>query len=243
LKTKLFAAALWTAAICVAAPVAAQTPAGQAPAKPAPAAKSASASAPIVNLWYAGGFTGAAAAKKAGGVAGAEAGMRVWRTLDLLAEVGWFQNAVNSGTTAATGPLVAYLQATQGQPASASVKAPATFATIGGRWVFESQRKFRPYVIVAVGGARVNIKSSFSLGGTDITSTLATKGVTLGQDLTGHSSHVAVTAGGGVLIPLGMVMPRLGMWYLDAGYRSTSIATPGQSTNVNRFNVGFGARF
>ena len=218
----LFAAALWAAAICVSVPAAAQAPAP-------------SASAPVVNLWYAGGFTGAAGAKKVGGVAGAEAGIRAWHNMDVLAEVGWFQNAVNKHTSAATAPLVAYLQTSQGQSASATVKAPTTFATIGGRWVFESDGRFRPYVIVAVGGARVELKSRFFLGGTDISGSLAQRGVTLGQDLTGHSSHVAVTAGGGVLMPWGM-------WYLDAGYRVTSIATK-QSTTVNRFNVGFGVRF
>jgi len=172
----------------------------------------------MVNLFYVGVFTGGASVSNFGAQFGGEAGVRVKHNLDIIAELGWFQDAVNDHTIAAADPIVNYLTSTQGKPAGATVKAPTTFATIGGRWVFENEGKIRPYFVVELGGARVEKKSTFTLNGTDITSSLPAYGVTLGQDLTGHSSHFAFTGGGGILMPLGML-------YLDAGYRLTSIST------------------
>ena len=222
MKQRFLAVVFGAAAMCVSIPAGAQT-------------RVPGASGPLVNLWYAGAFTGPSAVQAFGPVLGAEVGIRAGHNLDLVAEGGWFQNAVSKSTFAAAGPIVAYLQATQGKAVSSKVKAPTTFATAGARWVFEGGG-LRPYVIVAVGGARVEIKSTFAIDGADATSTIAQKGVTLGQDLTGRSSHPAVTAGGGVL-------KAFGGCYLDVGYRLTSIVTTGQATNVNRLNVGFGIRY
>jgi hypothetical protein len=107
---------------------------------------------------------------------------------------------------------------------------------VNARWVFESQRMIRPYAMFGFGGARVDLNPTFTLGGTDITDALLQYGVTLGADLTGHSSHPAISFGGGILLPFGK-------YYADVNYRLTSIMTESQSTNVNRVNFGFGLRF
>ena len=107
---------------------------------------------------------------------------------------------------------------------------------VNARYVLESQRAYRPYAVFGIGGARIAPKSTFTLGGTDISGQLAQYGVTLGLDLSGHRSHPAFTGGVGVLVPYGK-------WYGDAGVRVTSIRTEGQATNVVRLNIGVGARF
>ena len=57
----------------------------------------------------------------------------------------------------------------------------------------------------------------------------------LGADLTATEKKAAFTGGAGVLIPVRM-------FYVDLGYRLTTIRTA-ESINVNRFNIGVGARF
>jgi len=233
---RLYSVGVYAAALMCAGPAAAQTPVAAPTRQTPPASAQASAAAPVVNLWYAGMVTGTAAAKKAGAAAGAEAGVRAWRNLDASLEVGWFQNAVTSQRLDAAATLATFLQNSQGKPASSNVRVPITYGTVNGRWVFESARMYRPYGLLGVGGARVQRNPSFSLGGSDITGSLGQYGVALGSDLSGHSSHPAVTVGLGVLIPYGK-------WYGDVGYRMTSVMTSGKSTSINRLNLGFGARF
>jgi len=188
-----------------------------------------------MTVWYAGINTGVTHVDGVGTLLSGEVGMRTWRNLDISAEGGWFQNAATSDQKSLATLLAGFLQTTQGQPATADVKMPVGFLTVNGRWVFESQRRFRPYVLAGVGGARLNVNSEFTLGGSDVTDSLPQYGVTLGQDLTGHSSHPAFVFGGGVLVPYGK-------WYVDAGYRVTTIAGD-ETVTVQRFNIGFGARF
>ncbi len=189
---------------------------------------------PTVIVWYAGLATGVTGASKAGFPFNGEAGMRVWRDLDVSVEVGWFSNVVTKRGSDAANQLAAFLQQTQGQPASASVKVRAVYGTVNARWVLESQRRYRPYALFGMGGARVSPKTKFTLGGTPVNA--SQYGVTLGQDLASGSGHGALTVGLGVVVPYGR-------WYGDVGYRLTSILTTGGSTNVNRLMVGAGARF
>lgn len=223
---------LYPVALCVAAAFGSTSAAAQTTTPPAPQ----KASSPTVIVGYAGLATGVATASKVGVPVNGEAGMRVWRTVDVSVEVGWFSNVATSRRAAAAAQLVAFLQQTQGQSASASVRMPAVYGTVNARWVFESQRRYRPYALFGVGGARVSAKTTFTLGGSDISGSLGQYGVTLGQDLTGHSTHPAVTGGIGVVVPYGR-------WYGDGGYRLTSILTSGGSTTVNRLNIGVGVRF
>ncbi len=76
----------------------------------------------------------------------------------------------------------------------------------------------------------------FTLGGSDITTSLATYGVTLGSDLTGAVSKLAFTGGLGVLDDRGRLS-------FDAGIRLTSVQTEGQKTNILRGQLGVAYRF
>jgi opacity protein-like surface antigen len=200
-----------------------------------PAAAAPSNSGPMMTVWYAGINTGVTLVDGAGALFGGEVGMRTWRNLDISAEGGWFQNVATSKRKESATLLAGFLQTTQGQPATADVKMPVAFLGVNARWVFESERRVRPYVLAGIGGARVNVNSEFTLGSSDVTDSLPQYGVTLGQDLTGHSSSPAFTFGGGVLVPYGK-------WYVDGGYRVTTIAGD-ETITVHRLNIGFGARF
>jgi hypothetical protein len=218
----LFSAVL-AASVAMAAPAAAQTTAAGSP------------SAPIVNLWYVGANTGTAVVDKFGGVAGVEAGIRVWRNLDVVAEGVWITNAVNARQRDSAAVIARYLEQTQNAGVSGSVKVPAFYGGIGGRWVFEQTGRFRPYVLVTVGGAHTNIKPSFSLGGANVTGALGQYGVTLGRDLIGKYNDPAVGGGFGML----MAYHR---WYFDVGARLIHIGGDNRS-NASRLVLGGGYRF
>src|SRR5215471_3832381 len=162
-------------------PAAAQTPA-QPPPQP---------SGPSVNLYYVGANTGVAVAEKASGIVAGEAGFRVWKNLDLVGELVWMQNVVTSTQLNNATTIANYLSTTQGQPATSNVEVPAFYWGLGGRWVFEqvTYHNVKPYVILTVGSGHTNIKSTFTLGGADVTGSLPQYGVTLGSDLTGKSNH------------------------------------------------------
>jgi hypothetical protein len=226
LTRRVFSAALTVAVLASAVSARAQTP----------PVTSGQASAPSVNLWYIGGMTGLTVVQKSGAFVGGEAGFRVWQHLDLLVEGAWMQNVVTRRELGRAALLTTFLQQTQGQTATSTMKVPALYGAVGARWVLEREGRFRPYVEGMIGGARVQLKPTFALGGTDITAQLAQYGVTLGGDLTGTSSHAAFGAGVGVLMAQGD-------WYLDFGLRLTAVSLPDQKTKIGRLNVEFGRRF
>lgn len=209
-------------------PAVAQTPA-RPPQQP---------SGPSVNLWYIGANTGVAVVEKTGGIVGGEAGFRVWKNLDLVGEIVWMQNVVTRAQIDKASTIANFLSTSQGQPATSNVEVPATYWGLGGRWVFEQVNlaHFKPYVIATFGSGYTNIKSTFTLGGADITGSLPQYGVTLGSDLAGKSYHFAVDTGGGAVYAFGS-------WYTDVGVRLVSIGGQDQRINVVRLVVGGGYRF
>ncbi len=221
-------AALVGALTLVPLPAVAQTPA-QPPHQP---------SGPSVNLWYVGANTGVAMVEKAGGIVGGEAGFRVWKNLDLVGEIVWMHNVVTRAQLDKANTIASYLSTTQGQAATSNVEVPATYWGLGGRWVFEQVNlaQLRPYVLATFGAGYTNIKSTFTLGGSDVTGSLPQYGVTLGSDLAGKSNHFALDTGGGVVWAVRS-------WYTDFGVRLVSIGGQDQKTNVFRLVVGGGYRF
>lgn len=201
-------------------------------------AQTSTPSTPAVNMVNVGIFGGASAVENVGGLVGAEG---AWRlpgsgSFDLIVEGGWAQDAVTRRRSTSTKPLTDYLTARHGSTATATVEAPTFFGLAGFRWVFERSGAIRPYLQATAGMASVEYKTSFTLGSTDITGSLAQYGVTLGQDLRGREKKAAFGGGAGVLY----VKDK---WYVDAGVRVTSIQTSGQATTLTRGQVGFGLRF
>ncbi len=223
-------AALVSALTLVPMSAAAQTPAPS---------QAQQASTPSMNLWYVGANTGITVVEHVGGVFGAEAGARVWKNLDIVAELAWMQNVVTRHTLDSATTVANYLQTTQGQTATSDVEVPAFYVGAGARWVFEKTEfgGFKPYVIVTLGSTHTNIKSTFTLGGTDVTNSLPQYGVTLGSDLAGTSNNFTVSPGVGVVRALNS------SWYTDIGVRLVSIGTQSQQTNVTRLVLGGGYKF
>ncbi len=193
-------------------------------------------SGPIINDWYIGANTGATVVEKVGAIVGGEAGLRVWRSLDAVAEIAWMQNVVTRRHLDGIERLATHLGDVQGSSASGSLSAPALYGGVGGRWVIEQDGLFKPYGMVTIGAARVKLEPKLALGGTNVADAAAQYGITLGRDLTGTSSHFAAELG------LGVVMG-FGTWYVDGGARLLSIAAPDQRINVARLVVGGGYRF
>lgn len=211
------------AVLSVAVPVAAQT------------ANSGVPAGPIVNSWYLGANTGTAVVEKFGGVAAVEGGLRFWKNLDAVGELVWMQNGVTRRQLDQVGTIVTALNATQGGGAGGTMKVPVKYGGLGARWVFESGT-FRPYILVTVGGARVSHKSSFTLGGADVTGALAQYRVTLGKDLAGDYNQAAVSGGMGIVMGINT-------FYVDLGVRMLTTSGEGQRTNVSRLVLGGGYRF
>lgn len=220
------AVGLVAALLAMTVPAMAQTPAAPAPA----------ANGPSVNIGYIGGFVGVGAVQNVATLAGGEAGIRVFHNLDVIAEGGWAKDGVSRRHSDIAATLATLLQTSQGKPATSTVIAPVYFGMGGLRYVFDTSLGLHPYVLGEVGRASIEYKPSFTLNGADVTSTLATYGVTLGSDIA--NKEVRTAFGGGV----GVWYTR-GMFYLDASVRLLSIQTESQATNLTRAHVGLGVRF
>lgn len=209
----------------------------QTPTPPSGSASSPTTAAPMVNLWYIGGAAGAGVVDTFSGEGNVEVGMRIWKNLDVLIEGGYAGNLATRRESDHAGTIAAILQASQGSPVTSSVRVPSRYAAFGARWVFESTSRYRPYVLLSVGGASVSLKPKFVLNGADVTGSLSNFGITLGSDLTGSYRPSALGGGVGLLMPLGR------QWYFDGSIRLLSINTAVQRTNLSRISFGVGRRF
>jgi len=207
----------------VAASAAAQTPAG-----------SAAAASPTSRLFI-GATAGVAAVQKVGGVVDGQIGYGVTDRVNLLGEVSWMQNVVTRRRLDVADSVGTFLQSSQGKAATSTVEAPAVYMGAAFRMDLTGG-PIRPYFIVGGGVARLSYQPTFTLGGSDVTTSLPQYGVTLGSDLTGEVTKPAVTGAFGVIFDQRR-------WYVDAAFRLTSIQTEGQATNVIRAGGGIGVRF
>jgi hypothetical protein len=214
----MMTAVLWTASA-----------AGQTPSTPQ------ASTASTVKSWYIGANTGAAVVENFSAVVGAEGGKRFWKNLDLVGEIAWVQDAVSRRQLDKVDTLARSIADSQHGTASSDMRVPTLYGGLGGRWVLEQSGKFRPYFLVTIGAAKVNLKPTIGLNGTDVTSSAATYGVTLGQDVIGKYNHFATEGGIGVLMSFGE-------WYADGGARLLSISSD-QRTNIARIVIGGGYTF
>jgi opacity protein-like surface antigen len=237
---KRFAAAAFIAAALLGPQFAfAQDPT---PPSTQPAQGSSSSSKSGFSSWlvadsWAGGATGVVITKKTGGEVYGEVGKtNVWHNLDFSIEAGWMSSVVSQHRLDSAGAIANYLSQTQGQPASSSIKVPAGYGVFNVRRLVYSMQKFDVYALGGIGFAVTSPKTTFVLGGTDVSGNLGQYGVTLGKDLAGSSTSALLNIGGGVTVPFGK-------WFGDVSYRFTPIFTANQATKVNRFNFGVARRF
>jgi opacity protein-like surface antigen len=178
---------------------------------------------------------------------GVEAGVTVWRNLQVFVDVGHIRTVAPSELGASAQLIAAFLSQTQG-PVSTSVKEPATFAAFGVRYPIPvTFAKLEPYVMGGFGFAKVSKDVAFTAGGTDITASLAQFGVVLGSDLSGSFTKPMVEIGGGVVWPIwqNLVIDfQLRYNHISAEEQDSTLPVSlTKGTSVGRAGIGVGIRF
>jgi len=184
---------------------------------------------------FIGGIGGAGAVQNVGGVLGGELGLRVSDHIDFFGEGVWLQDVATRRRLGLASEVASILQTSQGSAASGTIVAPAVCVDAGARFTLTGGR-VRPYVVLGAGMARMTLKPTFTLAGSNVTANLTTYGVTLGSDLSGESTEPAFTGGLGVLMGQGR-------WYLDGGLRATRIQAVDEGITAVRGTITFGLRF
>jgi opacity protein-like surface antigen len=171
---------------------------------------------------------------------GGEAGVTVWKNLQVFVEFGQIRNLAPAALGASAQQIAAFLSQTQ-TGVSVSVKQPASFGVAGLKYLIPTPgARIRPYVLGGVGLAKVTRKVSFFANGTDVTGQLLQLGVALGTDLSGEFTKSMLTIGGGV------EWPAWRMLVVDFQVRFSRIAPEDDTAsaiNVGRAGLGVGIRF
>ncbi len=230
MKNRFAAAAFAAAAVLAPACVYAQTPA---PAQPA----SSSGMHSMLSGMTIGAGGGVTFTKKTGGeIFGEIVTKEYWPRVQFSVEGGWMSSVVSAHRIDAAGAIADYLAQTQGQPASATVKVPAGYGAVNVRYTVYRKPRYDVYAVGGGGFAVTSPKTTFILGGSDVSGSLAQYGVSLGKDLAGSSFGGLVNVGLGIRVPHGK-------WVGDFSYRLTPMFTAGDTTVVNRLNFGVGRTF
>ena len=168
---------------------------------------------------------------------GAEAGVTIKPRLQVFVEVGMVRDVATPGIGTSAQLIAGYLSQTQAN-VTFRVKQPVTFGAAGLKYVVPTSGSIRPYVLAGAGLASVKQDVTFAVGGSDITSSLAsTYGVQLGSDLSGSFTKPMIVAGAGAMWP---AWQRL---VVDVQYRFGRILAEDEGINVSRAGIGVGFRF
>src|SRR5579872_885087 len=226
-------AAVAAAALLASHSVFAQTPApAQTPASGSPAESKSMMDGITISVGGGVTFT-----KKTGGlVYGEVVTKEYWKKTSFSLEGGWMSTVVGTTRQDSAQAIATYLAQTQGQTASATVKVPAGFGAVNVRYTVMTKPRYRIYALGGGGFGVTSPKSTFKLGGTDVSRSVSQYGVTLGKDLSGS------TVGGLANVGVGILMPHK-KWVGEASYRFTPIFTNGETTPVNRLNFSIGYKF
>ena len=168
---------------------------------------------------------------------GVELGITVMPNVQLFAEGGLVRDVATSDIGTAAQTIAGFLSQTQAN-VQFRVKQPVTFGVAGIKYVVPTAKALRPYVMGGGGMAQVKQDVTFTVGGSDVTSNLASQfGVQLGTDLSGTFTKPMIVAGAGVIWP---AWQRL---VVDLQYRYGRIFAEDGAITVNRAGVGIGVRF
>jgi len=176
---------------------------------------------------------------------GGEAGIRVNDRLEGFLEAGHMGNVATSDNDARAAVVAAFIGG------SASVVQKANYVDIGVKYRLPTlAERWRPYVGIGGGVARVRNATHFFVGGNDVTAQLeagdcpsCTTNVLLGNDLTGSLTK------GLIVIPVGVQTDFARRYLVDISYRFGRIlARSGAIENdvgisTQRVQVGVGIRF
>jgi hypothetical protein len=171
---------------------------------------------------------------------GAEAGIAIKPQLQVFVEGGRTRDVSTSALSSAAKTIAGALAAVAAN-SGYSVKEPVTFFDAGLRFSFypSGAGKLDPYVLAAFGAATVKQDVRYTVGGNDVTSTLAQDPylIVLGSDLSGSFTKPMLVVGGGVAYPVWKQL------VLDFQLRYGRIFAEDQGINVGRAGLGVGVRF
>ncbi len=167
---------------------------------------------------------------------GVELGVTIASDVQVFADVGYARDTAPAELGAAAQVIAGFLSQTQ-TGVSFSGKQPVTFGVIGLRYGFAASSKLQPYVLGGAGVAQVKRDVSFTVNGTDATSTLSQLGVVLGSDLSGSETKPMLSLG------VGVVWPAWQRLIVDFQYRYGRVFTSDQGLNLSRAGIGIGVRF
>jgi hypothetical protein len=185
---------------------------------------------------YIGAIVGATFGNKTGTIYGVEAGIKLLDSYEIFIEGGRMTDVTTSGTQDAANAIGSFLAGLGKGSATWSATTPVNYGAVGARYLYPLSEKIEPYVAVSLGMANVEKKASFALNGSDVTGSLSSYGVQLGQDLSGKSNKFMATLGGGIRVNVNRLL-------FDAGIRYGRILTKPEGTNVFRIHVGAGYKF
>ena len=168
---------------------------------------------------------------------GAEGGVTVRPNIQVFVEAGMVRDVATSSIGTAAQVIAGFLSQTQANVAF-RVKEPVTFGVAGLKIIVPMEGRLRPYVLAGAGVASVTQDVAFTVGGSDVTSVLATQyGVQLGTDLSGSFTKPMIVAGAGAMWP---AWQRL---VVDLQFRFGRILAEDGGINVSRAGIGIGVRF
>jgi opacity protein-like surface antigen len=167
---------------------------------------------------------------------GVELGVGIAPDVQVFADVGYARDTAPAELGAAAQVIAGFLSQTQ-TGVTFSGKQPVTFGVVGVRYGFATSSKVEPYVLGGVGIAQVKKDVSFSVNGTDVTSTLSQLGAVLGTDLSGSETKPMVSVG------VGVVWPAWQRLIVDFQYRYGRVFTSDEGLNLSRAGIGIGVRF
>jgi hypothetical protein len=166
-----------------------------------------------------------------------EGGVTIAPRLVVFGEFGRVRDAAPSEVGTAAQLIAGYLTGQQSASVAYSVRQPVTFGVVGLKYLIPYDDAIQPYLLGGFGIARYSRDVSFTVGGTDVTETIAQYGVVLGSDLSGSATKPMVTAGGGV------VWTVRAPFVVDFQFRYGRIFAEGKGINVSRAGIGLGVRF
>jgi opacity protein-like surface antigen len=170
---------------------------------------------------------------------GGEFGYTIASQLQVFVEAGSIGNVATADIGASAQQIagaIAQVQSNVGY----TVKQPVTFGIAGVKYLVPASGSLQPYVMAGAGIAKVSQNVAFTVGGTDVTSSLSQPqygGITLGTDLSGSFTKPMVSIGGGVMFPVWRQV------VIDAQYRYGRIFSDDGGINVSRAGIGIGVRF
>jgi opacity protein-like surface antigen len=195
------------------------------------------ASAPGTDRGYVEGVIQSAFGNVTSQSYGAELGVTIRPNFQVFVEAGMVRDVATPEISVAAQTIAGFLSQTQAN-VSFRVKEPVTFGVAGLKVIVPTASKLRPYVLGGAGLASVKQDVSFTVGGSDVTSNLATQyGVQLGTDLSGSFSKPIIVAGAGAMWP---AWQRL---VVDFQFRFGRILAEDGGINVSRAGIGVGVRF